>query len=142
MRRHANWAIKARRAGYRPVLFGYTDTAIDPRGVEPHSPWLSNLEGILPGIEAIAPTLDNPDPWRKHLSECGYEVAEDIDPLSARIEGIEYEGGGMCPLPYAYPKEDSETHFFVDLLIDWIESSGRNGAPWVAHLSLLRPHPP
>ena len=141
-RRHANWSIEARRAGYRPVLFGYTDASIDPRGVEPHSPWLSNLEGILPGIEAIAPTLNNPDPWRKRLLECSYEVAENIDPPSAQIEGIEYEEGGMRSLPSAYPKEDSETHFFVDLLIDWIENSGRNGAPWVAHLSLLRPHRP
>lgn len=141
-RRHTNWAIEARRAGYRPVLFGYTDTSIDPRGVDSQNPWLSNLEGILPGIEAIAPTLENPDPWRKHLLERGYEVAEDIDPLSARIDGVEYEDGGMCPLPSAYPKEDSETHFFVDLFISWLENNRRNGAPWVAHLSLLRPHPP
>lgn len=141
-RRHSNWAIESKRAGYRPVLFGYTDTSVDPRGVNPDDPRLRTLEGILPGIEAVAPTLDNPDPWRKHLLGRGYDIAEDADPLSARADGIEYEDGGKYPLPSAYPKEDSDTCFFVDLLMDWLENNGRSGTPWAAHLSLLRPHPP
>ena len=29
--RHDNWALALRRQGYDPVLFGYTDTANDPR---------------------------------------------------------------------------------------------------------------
>ena len=29
--RHTNWAKEAAAAGYDPVLFGYTDTSLDPR---------------------------------------------------------------------------------------------------------------
>ena len=28
-------ALEARRAGYVPKLFGYTDTSVDPRGLSP-----------------------------------------------------------------------------------------------------------
>ena len=47
-----NIALAARRAGYNPTLFGYTDQSIDPRvttGAE--DPRLQTYEGILPGFE-------------------------------------------------------------------------------------------
>ena len=51
-RRFDNIAWAARRAGYRPTLFGYTDQAIDPRDVtDPADPRLSSYEGVLPGFE-------------------------------------------------------------------------------------------
>ena len=33
--RHTNWAKEAAAHGYDPVLFGYTDTSLDPRGLAP-----------------------------------------------------------------------------------------------------------
>lgn len=33
--RFTNLALEARAAGYAPVLFGYTDTSTDPRGLAP-----------------------------------------------------------------------------------------------------------
>ncbi len=32
--RHTNWALEVKALGYDPVLFGYTDTSVDPRTVE------------------------------------------------------------------------------------------------------------
>lgn len=36
--RHTNLALEARKAGYEPVLFGYTDTSPDPRGRDQRAP--------------------------------------------------------------------------------------------------------
>ena len=42
--RFDNVALAARRAGYEPALFGYTDQSIDPRQpAGPDDPWLSTL---------------------------------------------------------------------------------------------------
>ncbi|RUV36155.1 phosphonate monoester hydrolase, partial [Mesorhizobium sp. M1A.T.Ca.IN.004.03.1.1] len=46
--RFDNLALAARRAGYDPTLFGYTDTAPDPRGMDTADPHLTTYEGVLP----------------------------------------------------------------------------------------------
>lgn len=46
--RFDNMARAARRAGYRPTLFGYTDISADPRSHAPEDPALKTYEGILP----------------------------------------------------------------------------------------------
>ena len=48
--RHTNLALEARRAGYDPTLFGYTDTSADPRGRDPNDPALTTYEGPMPGF--------------------------------------------------------------------------------------------
>lgn len=45
-----NIAREARRAGYQPLLFGYTDIAIDPRMHDPADPVLRTYEQVLPGV--------------------------------------------------------------------------------------------
>src|SRR3954454_24138929 len=50
--RHGNIATFARRLGYDPTLFGYTDTGPDPRSVAPNDPLLASYEGVLPGFTA------------------------------------------------------------------------------------------
>src|ERR1019366_5548062 len=51
-RRFDNVAKAARRAGYEPTLFGYTDQAVDPRDATgPGDPRLQTYEDILPGFE-------------------------------------------------------------------------------------------
>ena len=50
--RFDNIAHAARRAGYAPTLFGYTDQAVDPRETDgPDDPRLSTYEEILPGFD-------------------------------------------------------------------------------------------
>jgi arylsulfatase A-like enzyme len=50
-------AREARRAGWDPKLFGYTDTSADPRTLLDDDPRLLTYEGILPGF---APVLNDP----------------------------------------------------------------------------------
>lgn len=47
-RRHATLGQEARKAGYAPTLFGYTDTSADPRGLDPADPVLATYEGCCP----------------------------------------------------------------------------------------------
>ena len=50
--RFDNVARLARRAGYEPALFGYTDQAIDPRAADgPDDPRLRTYNGVLPGLD-------------------------------------------------------------------------------------------
>ena len=53
--RFDNMALAARRAGYLPTLFGYTDTALDPRGRDPQDPALRSYEEVLPGFTCRQP---------------------------------------------------------------------------------------
>jgi arylsulfatase A-like enzyme len=138
--RHTNWAKEVARAGYDPVLFGYTDTSVDPRGVDADDPWLRTYEGPLPGIRVAVMMGERPAPWTDWLKARGYAVPEDIRyAYSVRAPGPDYEDGAPVPRPLALPVEADDTSFLVDRCIDHIRGAGR---PFVAHLSILRPHPP
>src|SRR5574338_1655208 len=51
--RFTNVALEARKLGYEPALFGYTDTSLDPRGKHPDDPALPAYdEGGMPGVVA------------------------------------------------------------------------------------------
>ena len=49
--RHTNVALEARRAGYEPTLFGYTDQSVDPRTVPTGDARLLSYQGVLPGFQ-------------------------------------------------------------------------------------------
>lgn len=125
--RFDNIAKAARRAGYAPALFGYTDQAIDPREAHgPHDPRLQNYEEVLPGFDLgfrLGP--GRPAPWTDWLKDLGYDVPEDamaaIATESERHEDL------------------SLSAFLTDKFIGWI---GRQDKPWFAHLSQFRPHEP
>lgn len=138
--RHTNWAKEAAAIGYDPVLFGYTDTSLDPRELEDDDPWLRTYEGPLPGIRPLVLMGETPYPWTDWLKTNGYPVPEPIAKAYAyRAGGPDYEDGAAVPKPLAYPAEADDTNFLVDRCIDYIQ--GAEG-PFVAHLSILRPHPP
>jgi arylsulfatase A-like enzyme len=124
--RFDNVARIARRSGYRPALFGYTDQGVDPRLVDdPSDPRLSTYTGILPGFDV---ELDLPGPytaWFEWLAERGYDLPRD-DAAALRSEPER-------------PAELSTSAFLTDRLLGWI---GRQDEPWFAHASYLRPHPP
>ena len=142
--RHTNWALEAGRIGYDPVLFGYTDTANDPRELEEDSPWLKTYEGPLPGIRPVCMMGTWPTPWTDWLAANGYEVPDDIrHAYGVRAPGPEYEDGAPHPRPLVYGPEIDDTAFLTDRLMDYLkEAAGNEGSPFIAHLSLLRPHPP
>lgn len=126
-RRLDNVAHAARRAGYVPTLFGYTDQAVDPRDVDgPDDPRLRSWEGVLPGFEVgLNFATHDPGVWVRWLRDLGHEVPD----------GYEGAVGGEP----GRPAEHSLSAYHTDVLLDWID---RQEGPWFAHLSQLRPHPP
>jgi len=139
--RFSNWAREMAAAGYRPSLFGYTDSAIDPRGLDADDPRLLHYSEPLPGIAEYTPMRDEvPVEWVEYLLRKGYPAADRPWTYYGRKrEGLDWSEGGGQVLPLAIEAEDHETHYMVDRCIGWI---GAQNKPWVTHLSLLRPHPP
>ena len=140
-RRLTNWALEMRRIGYDPSLFGYTDTAADPEGLDPSDPRLTHYSEPLPGIGAYTPIRDDvPVPWVEYLVRQGYPVPQKRwDLYGARAPGTTWADGGDRVLPLAIRSEDHETAYMVRRCQEWIDAAE---GPWVTHLSLLRPHPP
>jgi arylsulfatase A-like enzyme len=138
--RHTNWALEAAKLGYDPVLFGYTDTSRDPRGEPADSPWLRTYEGPLPGVRTICHLDADPKPWTDWLAAKGYEVPTSAQAAYGwRAPGPDYEDGAPAPKPLAFPAEVDDVAFLTGQLIDYLRSAK---GPFLAHLSLLRPHPP
>ena len=142
--RHTNWALELRANQYDPVLFGYTDTANDPRQFEPDDPILKSYEGPLPGIKPICMMGTFPDAWADWLRGKNYDIPEPNYKLYTTRTGKEYEDGAAQPAPLAIPAEHHDTWFMTDQVIDYIDTF-QNAQPddsFCVHLSLLRPHPP
>lgn len=124
--RFDNVALAARRAGYSPALFGYTDQAIDPRVVTSmDDPRLSTYCGIMSGFDAVLDLPDDQGPWVEWLETLGYDVSGG----APRLLSTENDR----------PDKHSVGAFLTDTAVAWLEHQTQ---PWFAHLSYLRPHPP
>lgn len=125
-RRFDNVALVARRAGYRPALFGYTDQSLDPReATTADDPRLSDYEGVLPGFDALLDLAGSHAPWVEWLRGLGHDIGDRIlDTLATESDR---------------PAEHSVAAFQTDRAVAWINAQSE---PWFAHLSYLRPHPP
>src|ERR1700722_16593138 len=88
--RFTNVALLARTAGYDPVLFGYTDSSIDPRTAPPGDPRLCSYEGILPGFRALIedPWEKGSPAWGRWLAAQGFDVPSNPHDLYQPIEGF------------------------------------------------------
>ncbi|HWT57237.1 MAG TPA: alkaline phosphatase family protein [Rhizobium sp.] len=133
--RFDNLALAARRAGYDPTLFGYTDTAPDPRGMDANDPHLTTYEGVLPGFISRQLLPEHEKQWlswlrsRRHANA----VSRDIHiPVGA-------EAGDISDAAPAYSSDETQTAFLAGEFIRWL---GEQDRPWFAHVSFLRPHPP
>ncbi len=128
--RHSDLAAEARKAGYRPILFGYTDRSVDPRGRDAADPWLRTYEGLHPSFEVGLYLPENNAAWLAVLER-----------RHGRSWSLAELFGGPLGAPAPYPAADSETAFVADSFLTWLE---RRAAPdpWFAHLSFVKPHPP
>ena len=123
--RFDNVARAARRAGWAPTLFGYTDQGVDPRTVsDPDDPRLSDYEEILPGFDVGLDLRGNGELWVRWLVEQGHDLTDGTHALETEPQR---------------PGELSHSAFLTDRLLDWID---RQDESWFAHASYLRPHPP
>ena len=142
--RHTNVALEARKAGYEPALFGYTDVSANSRQTHPNDPASRSNEGVLPGMVPVVWMMDHfmkePYlPWIAELQSRGYEItaAEVFRPKS------DFPGAasrGVTFAPARFTAADSATAFLTDEAINYL--SVRRGEPWFVHLSYLSPHPP
>lgn len=135
--RHTNVALEARKAGYEPALFGFTDISLDPR----HYKIENGYGGILPGMDSVCYLDSSSGSWLPRLKEKGYEVPIDHSLMFAprkNYPGAENKGKTFAPAVYA--ADDSNTAFLVDEAIDHL--SARGDSPWFLHISFLSPHPP
>ncbi len=145
--RHTNIALEARALGYDPVLFGYTDTSVDPRTVAADDPRLRTYEGVLPGFHAVCHLPEGAwNPWHDWLVERGYPI-EQSGPWRSWIEepAPGYDGTekwGQHRAPTRYRAEHSPTAFLTNQLLEYLDRSTATDAPWFVHASYLRPHPP
>ena len=137
--RHSNLALEVRKGGYDPVLFGYTDTSPDPRGLAPEDPRLRSYEGVLPGMSIGLQMTEDIRPWRADLKAKGYAVPErpmDIYNAAGATPGPD---GGQRPRPL-YRAEDSDNAFIADQVLRYLSVNA--GEPWLVHAVFPRPHPP
>ena len=135
-----NIALEARRIGYEPLLFGYTDTSADPRGHHPNDPEIRFYEGVMPGFnEILEMRLESGGfAWRAHLLGQGYELPSP-DRFYTSTEH-DAKAGPRPRDPAFYRAGDSDTAFLTDSFLRQL--SVRSDKPWFTMLTHIRPHPP
>jgi arylsulfatase A-like enzyme len=139
--RHTNIALEARKAGYDPTLFGYTDTSPDPRRFAPGDPALTTYEGVLPGMSVGMQLPDHMAPWIADLKAKGYDLPNGRGDVYKPVPSYPGAAGrGHSFSPPVFKVEDSETTFIADAVLKYM--SVRRSDPWFVHAVFLRPHPP
>lgn len=139
-RRFTNLALEARRAGREPMLFGYTDSSVDPRGLPPDDPRLRTYEGVLPGftVGAVHNSASLGD-WLADLAGKGYAIPERPADIYAPSQPPA-RPGAFSRTPARYCAEDSDSAWITGRLLDHLRT--RRDEDWFVHLVFLRPHPP
>ena len=133
-----NLATEIRKGGHLPLLFGYTDTTLDPRLHQPVDPDLRTYERVIPGfVQVVEMGADESFPWRASLVAKGYDLPDYADfyvPVAEEGQPRRVDD------PAFYRADDSDTAFLTDACLTHLRARG--GRPWFAHLIYIRPHPP
>jgi arylsulfatase A-like enzyme len=133
-----NIATEMRKAGYFPMLFGYTDTSQDPRAFHKNDPALQSYEYPMNGFQEVVEMRHEMSyPWRSYLINQGYRFNNYADvyrPVSPTGEMPKIND------PALYRAEDSDTAFLTDRFLDTMPAYEETD--WFAHLTYIRPHPP
>lgn len=133
-----NIAMEMRKAGYMPLLFGYTDTSQDPRILHANDKALRNYEHPMSGFqEVIEMQSEMSFPWRSHLINQGYS----FDSYASVYQPVSPTGGApKIDDPALYSAEDSDTAFLTNQFLALMQA--HKETDWFAHLTYIRPHPP
>lgn len=139
--RHTNVALEARKSGYKPALFGYTDVSLDPRNYSSEDYAVKTYESVLPGFAPVCHVNSAARPWLADLKAKGYQVPDcAMDMLRPDSEYPGTENMGKTFAPARFKAEDSRAAFLVGEAIKYL--SVRQDKPWFLHMSFLSPHPP
>lgn len=136
--RHDNLALAARRLGYEPTLFGYTDVAPDPRRHAPADPLLRSYEGVLPGFSVRQLLPEHQKPWLSWLAARGVDAGAGHPDIHRPLNG---DGRSVTNAPPVYARDETPTAFLTGEFLRWL-SEQDGSRPWFAHLSFISPHPP
>lgn len=139
--RHGNIALWARALGYDPTLFGYTDTAHDPRTLAPGDPQLKSYEGVLPGFTVRQLLPEHQRPWLSWLKARGVNAGAGSPDIHRPPGEILENDGEISNAPPIYSKDETPSAFLAGEFIRWLGEQ-EHEAPWFAHLSFISPHPP
>ena len=136
-RRFTNIALEAKKIGYQPSLYGYTDTSYDPRELDKNDPRLFTYESPMPGFDPVCHLPHgNPEPWASYLEKKGINVKKPNDlyncPAAKNDEGFAYKA-------WKIPTELSDTSYLADRAAEDLKKSRK---PFFMHISFLKPHPP
>lgn len=139
---HSNVALEARKAGYEPALFGYTDTSMDPRERHPNDPTLTSYDkGVMPGFSTPLQMTEDMDPWVSDLLAKGYDFPKGRDEVFRPKRGfVKPADRGFRYIPTEFPAADDDSTFLTDQFLKWLLV--HRDAPWFAHVVFYRPHPP
>lgn len=138
---HPTIATEMRKAGYEPMLFGYTDASTDPTGIHPNDPSLKTYEGVAPGFTEIVRLRQDSgsQSWRGELKSKGYEIPLDPTELYRPTPQAQSNNPRISD-PALYSAQDSDTAFLTNRTMQ--ELSVRTQADWFAMVSYIKPHPP
>lgn len=136
-----NIALEARKGGFDPVLFGYTDTTADPRGKNINDPIFRTYESVLPGYDRLAILDEEGAHWLADLKNKGHEVRKlGHDIYHPDPEFDLPQDRHVTYSPAVFKAEDSETAWLTNQVLDYIET--QSDEDYFCHVSYLRPHPP
>ena len=121
--RFTNVALLAREAGYDPVLFGYTDSSVDPRTVPPATRGCSATKAATRIRALIEDPWEKGSPaWGRWLAEQGFDVPADPHELYEPMEGFPgADAHGSTWAPARFPVELSQTSFLRQSVTEWLE---------------------
>ncbi len=135
--RFDNIARAARRAGYDPTLFGYTDQSPDPRDPAARRSRADHLRGRAARLLGARPAARRRTPLALLAAPAGSRFRR-----SSRAHlPVGAPPAEVSSAPSAYSAEQTQTAFIAGEFIRWLGEQ-QTATPWFAHLSFLRPHPP
>ena len=136
-KRFTSIPLEARKLGYKPTLYGYTDTSYDPRELEKNDPRLFTYESPMYGFDQVCHLPQgNPELWANHLKLHGYEVKKSNELYNSRHAK---KGEGFVYKAWEIPTEHSDTSFLADRAIADLQNATES---FFMHISFLKPHPP
>lgn len=137
-----NIAQHLQDAEYRPALFGFTDTPLDP-DIQPDPLHGTNaVEWICPGFTAVAPFLfaNSFSEWTTELAAKGYTLPDDPRYLWNPSDEPYTPAKNDLLAPSRIAAADTDTAWLTERLLVYLDAMSER--PWFAHFNCLKPHPP
>jgi len=137
---HPTIGTEMRKAGYDPMLFGYTDVSPDPEGRDPNDPELRDHEGLAAGFsEIVRMRFETNSSWLGDLNAKGYKLPNAYWFLYQSLSPDPSKRPKITD-PTLYSADDSDTAFLANQTLR--ELSVREKIDWFSLVTFLRPHPP